>query len=134
MAGTCYDILRVWAVCEGSALDSCNLGGLQNALREYGKRTVAAEEPLGSLPRWSEFMDSLDLSRNLRNDLMHALPVLNGLLRRGSKVIAADAWPFFTIESLVDIAASFELTSRLGNGLLYSDGGSRVEEWSSKPQ
>ena len=117
MAVTCYDLLRVWAGYESSVLDKWDLGRLARALSEYGVQSASAEKPLGNLPQWSMFMSSLGVSRELRNDLVHAWPVRHGLLRHGSRYIAADEWPFYTVKSLEDVTASFELTSRLGNGV-----------------
>jgi hypothetical protein len=63
-----------------------------------------------------------------RNDLFHALPVAQGLLRRmhGDTVYRT----LYDIESVKEIRHSIERARAEGNAVLYSDGGARVKGWS----
>lgn len=134
MAGVCYDILRVWAGVDGSTMDRKPLGDLENRLRKFGDKTATDESELGSQPRFEEFMTALGLARELRNDLFHALPALHGLVRRRSRIIVSegDVWHFFSPERVEELTRTFELVTRLGNDVLYGDGGVRVAEWVSE--
>ena len=129
LSGICYDILRVWAGQEGKLLERKDLGSLQRLLREAGQD--ATRTGLGSTSRFDEFMTALNLARELRNDLLHALPTAHGLQRRGSKVIAGEGnvWTFYTPQRVDTVTDAIALAHRLGNDVLYDDGGAQVEAW-----
>ena len=94
------------------------LGGLQARLMKLDAT---------DLPDMAEFLDALDDARQTRNDVMHAFLVRDGLLRR-SRSPGYDR-DFFTVGSLIDAKQLLEQASRLGNGVLYSNGGAAVEAW-----
>ncbi len=132
--GTCYDILRVWSGHEGRTLEKETLGGLKTLLDQDGERSAAIDGELGSQQRFGEFMAALGLANNLRNDLIHALPTMHGLQRRGSKVIVVEGgvWTFYTPESVDNVTEAIALANRLGAAMLYADGGDRVDTWYAK--
>ncbi len=100
-------------------------------LQAAGSKTSGVEGELGAIERFGEFMGALDHARELRNGLLHALPALNGLQRRGSKVIVVEGgvWTFYTPERVDDVTEAISLASRLGNRVLYANDGNRVEAW-----
>jgi len=70
----------------------------------------------------------LDEARDDRNDLLHALPVAYGLHRRKTNELGY-VRDFYDVEDLVAVTSSMEAAARVGNGLLYHDGGAAVRGW-----
>jgi hypothetical protein len=120
VAGICFDLSRVLGGVESADMYSDPLGTLVNRLR----RTANSLQISGM----SEFIAQLETARDERNDLLHALPVLNGLHRRKTK----DQWyvrNFFDVKHLAAASALLTEAARTGNGLLYQDGGEAVRRW-----
>jgi hypothetical protein len=116
-----FDLLRVFGGVHEETMDSDAMGTLVNRLRGLMKRH----------PDWPElaaFVEDLDEARVTRNDLLHALPVHDGLYRRryGPNGYIRN---FFTVESLAEVTASFTALERRANALLYKDGGAAVDAW-----
>ena len=116
-----FDLLRVHFDAEEDDMYDDALGRLVSKLRGSAK----------ARPDWPElaaWIETLDAAREQRNDLTHALPVRDGLhRRRGSDPYFIR--DFFTVESLEEIAAVFDAVTRVGNDLLYRDGGAYVRAW-----
>jgi len=121
VAGVCFDMLRVHGGVDSSEMYSDMLGTLENRLRILLKGRP-------ELPNLEFFIAELSEARELRNDLIHALPVHLGLHRRTTK----DAFyirDFNTVESLEETTAVFDSVFRIGSELLYHDDGKAIREW-----
>ena len=68
----------------------------------------------------------------LRNDLLHALPVLHGLHRR-TRANRGRVVNFYTTAQVRLVRLEFERVRTLGRHLLYFDGGAAVTAWSRLP-
>lgn len=124
LAGVCFDILRVLGDHPEQSLYRDDLGRLERKLAPLRERWPEVE----SLP---SFMAALGPARELRNDLIHALPVKDGLARR------TDGSPkrhitFYSTSDLAAATARFTRTARLGSDVLYHDHGSFVRAWYSR--
>ncbi|MEW1990134.1 hypothetical protein AB0365_16965 [Brevibacterium casei] len=75
LAGIAFDVLRIHGRFESAALYNDPLGTLENRLK-------GIRPPLDGI---DEFLSLLAEARVVRNDLIHALPVKQGLHRRTSK-------------------------------------------------
>lgn len=120
VAGICFDLARVLGNVESSAMYSDPLGTLISRLNPIARR----EE----IPGLSEFIVKLDSAREDRNDLLHALPVLHGLHRR-KRDNPGYVRNFYDIEDLLAVTTHLTAAARVGNGLLYHDGGEAVRRW-----
>ena len=120
-----FDLLRVHEGVRSAELYDDTLGRLLNRLRD-------AQAQGAALPDLDVFLGELDRAREARNDLMHALPVQNGLYRRRRNDPGCIV-EFFTLESLRDVRSLFDAVARKGNGLLYFDGGRAVKAWLKLP-
>jgi hypothetical protein len=119
VAGICFDILRVFDRQASASLYRDPLGTLQSKVADLAGSHDAP--PPGML----DFAKQLTEAVTTRNDLTHALPVKDGLLRhRGSTRIE-----FFTVESVQAVTARLEAMWRLGSSILYHDGGTSIEAW-----
>jgi hypothetical protein len=76
----------------------------------------------------TDFIAQLNAMLPMRNDVIHALPVAYGLHRR-TKKDTARVVNFYSIADLAAATKEFERVSRIGNQLLYFDGGKAVEAW-----
>jgi hypothetical protein len=121
VAGICFDILRVLGDHAESSLYRDDLGRLESKLAPLRDRWPEVD----MLP---EFMTSLPPARALRNDLMHALPVRDGLLRRTSGPDGRSV-TFYSVSDLAEATATFQRTHRLGSRVLYHDDGALVRAW-----
>jgi hypothetical protein len=90
------------------------LGTLVNRLRRLTNSS--------GMPGMTEFIVQLETARDERNDLLHALPVLHGLHRRKTKD-QGYVRNFFDVEDLITTGSLLMEAARVGNGLLYQDGG-----------
>jgi len=118
LAGAAFDILRIHEGIDSVNLYNDPLGRLQRRLKKANLTIDGIDD----------FLELLDESRIVRNDLIHAMPVNDGLYRR----TADDLYyvrEFFTIESLQEARILFEETSRKGNEILYFDSGEAVRKW-----
>jgi hypothetical protein len=121
VSGICFDILRVFSRVDSAAMYSDPLGTLLSRLEG-----LLAKQP--TLPGLQDFVASLRASKETRNDLIHALPVKDGLHRRLSKDLHY-VRNFYTVEDLEAVTAELRTTHRLGSGVLYHDGGASVKAW-----
>ena len=64
----------------------------------------------------------------VRNDVLHALPVLHGLHRRRSDDLGY-VRNYFDLTSLREATQVMENARRKGNEVLYADGGEAVRRW-----
>ena len=120
LAGVCFDLARVLGGVESGDMYSDPLGTLINRLRPIGQH--------GDVPGLADFLNQLSDARDDRNDLLHALPVAHGLHRRKTKNLGY-VRNFYDVEALSAVASSLEAAARVGNGLLYQDGGAAVRRW-----
>lgn len=118
LATICFDLARIVGGVSGEQMYDDPLGGLQQRLGVLDP----ARSPL--LP---EFLAALDEARHTRNDIMHAFLVRDGLLRRSSK--RRYDRDFYTLSSLTSARSQLETASRLGDRILYADGGEAIEAW-----
>lgn len=120
VAGICFDLARILGEVESADMYSDPLGKLINRLRPLAGR--------GSVPGLGDFLIQLDEARDDRNDLLHALPVAYGLHRRKTNALGY-VRNFFDVEDLGAVASTMEAAARVGNGLLYQDGGAAIRRW-----
>lgn len=97
-------------------------------------------DPLGTLIRrlrpmaeqgdveFNAFLVELDEAREDRNDLLHALPVRDGLHRRVSRDLR-HVRNFYDAQDLAVVTSSLAGAADTGNRLLYRDGGEAVRRW-----
>lgn len=120
VAGICFDLARIFGDVESAAMYSEPLGTLINRLRPVATR--------GDVPGLADFISHLEEARDDRNDLLHALPVAYGLHRRKTQELGY-VRNFYDVEDLVAVTSSMEAAARVGNRLLYHDGGAAVRRW-----
>jgi hypothetical protein len=121
VAGISLDVLRVFDGVASQDMYSDPLGTLLSRLRGL----------LGRKPQLSglrDFVEKLEVARLGRNDLLHALPVLHGIHRRETKDLAR-VRNFFDVEDLRVAVGLLDEAGRIGNQVLYHDGGAAVEAW-----
>ncbi|HWM34194.1 MAG TPA: hypothetical protein VNR36_08165 [Pseudolysinimonas sp.] len=121
VAGVSFDILRVFDGISSHSMYSDPLGILL-------KRIQSLKSRRSDLPGLNEFAESLDASRTVRNDLIHALPVKDGLHRRMTND-RAYVHNFYSVEDVRSAVTQLEATWRIGSHLLYHDGGEAVRAW-----
>ena len=118
LATICFDLARIVGGVDENKMYDDPLGGLQQRL--------GGIEPKSS-PLLPEFLAVLDSARHTRNDIMHAFLLRDGLLRRSSK--RGYDREFYSISTLINTKDQLEAASRLGNQILYANGGEAVEAW-----
>lgn len=121
VAGISFDILRVFDHVPSPQMYNDPLGALLKRLRG-----LSARQP--GLLGLGEFIETLEAALETRNDLLHALPVQNGLHRRTSKDLSR-VRNFFTVEDLRAATLELQRAHRAGSTLLYHDGGTAVQAW-----
>jgi hypothetical protein len=118
LATICFDLTRILGGVDESQLYDDPLGTLQARL---------ARLDVQRFPELSEFLPALDSARRWRNDVLHAFLVRDGLFRRTAS--GGYDRSFFSVEELRAAREELEAASRLGNHVLYSNGGEIVEAW-----
>ncbi len=126
LSGIAFDVLRVLGGHPSEDLYSDPLGTLEGRLRALAKRRP-------DLPEVVDFLAELGPARELRNDLLHALPVRHGLHRRETND-PSYVRDFFTVESLLDATRVLNDAAGRGSVALYRDGGSAVQAWYAAQQ
>jgi hypothetical protein len=121
VAGIASDILRVHLGEDTMDLVDDPLGVLIKKLEQHDKSGT-------TIPGLTDFIVQLNAILPMRNDVIHALPVAYGLHRR-TKKDTARVVNFYSIADLEAARAGFERVNRIGNQLLYFDGGKAVEAW-----
>lgn len=120
VAGICFDLARVVGGVDSTDMYSDPLGALIRRLR-----SIAGLDSLAGLP---EFVEQVDAAREDRNDLLHALPVQNGLHRRKTNE-PGYVRNFYDVAELAAVTDSLSAAVRTGTQLLYQDGGEAVRRW-----
>jgi hypothetical protein len=91
-------------------------------------RRLRSIADLEQVPGLAGFVEQVDVAREDRNDLLHALPVLHGLHRRKAND-PGYVRNFYDIEALSAVTTSLTAAGRTGSALLYHDGGEAVRRW-----
>jgi hypothetical protein len=112
------DLLRALGDVPDDAMYSDPLGTLENRLRGLVKRRPDVTE-------LAAFVERLGRAREDRNDLIHALPVHDGLYRRTKNRVRE----FFTVESLDALSVQLAATYSEGLRILYRNDGVEVDAW-----
>lgn len=112
------DLMRVLGGVADAEMYGDPLGRLEGRVRGLIKTRSDVDELI-------PFLEKLTLAREHRNDLIHALPVHDGLYRRTAEKIRE----FFTVESLEEVAAHFAETYADGLRILYRNDGKEVDAW-----
>jgi hypothetical protein len=121
VAGMVSAILQVHYGEDSMDLVDDPLGVLIKKLEQHDKSG-------STIPGLTDFIVQLNAMLPMRNDVIHALPVLYGLHRR-TKRDTHRVVNFFSIADLEAARREFERVNRIGNQLLYFDGGKAVEAW-----
>lgn len=122
LAGVAVDVLRIHCGVDFWTLLPDTLGALIRRLKHH-EGTGAPR-----IPGLLDWLSELDRALIIRNDLIHALPVLHGLHRR----TASDhrrVVDFCTTQAMEDAAAVLSGAAVSGNRVLYHDGGAAVRVW-----
>ncbi len=92
--------------------------------KRIGELSLQAPE----LPGLSDFLAKLQKARLTRNDLLHALPVQDGLHRRRTDDLHY-VRNFFSLDDLESATDELNEAHRAGSAILYHDGGEAVRRW-----
>lgn len=120
LAGICFDILRVLKGVPSRDMYEVPLGTLQRRLDPLMRSSP--------VPGLADFVDQLERARLARNDLLHALPVKDGLHRR-KKDDPRYVRNFFTVADVQEVTAVLSAAHRTGSDVMYHDGGAAVRAW-----
>lgn len=118
LATICFDLARILGGVDETLMYDDPLGTLQRRLTRLDAQRF---------PELSEFLPVLDSARRQRNDVLHAFLVRDGLFRRTANGGYDQA--FYSVEDLRVAKEQIDAASRLGNRVLYSNGGKIVEAW-----
>lgn len=118
LATICFDLARILGGVDESLMYDDPLGTLQRRLTRLDAQRF---------PELSEFLFALDSARQRRNDVLHAFLVRDGLFRRTTS--GGYDRSFYSVEDLRVAKKQIDAASRLGNRVLYSNGGKIVEAW-----
>lgn len=118
LSGIAFDLLRVHSGFESGALYKDPLGRLLEKLRTSPPTVEGIED----------FIALAEEALVVRNDVLHALPVLHGLHRRRSDDLGY-VRNYYDLNSLREATQVMENASRQGNEVLYADGGEAVRRW-----
>lgn len=121
VAGVTFDILRIFGDVDSSEMYGDPLGRLLN-------RLLMLRKSHPELPKINEFIESLLVAKQTRNDVLHALPVKDGLHRRLSENTSYIR-DFYTVDDLRQATNELDVAWKMGSSLLYHDGGSAVQAW-----
>lgn len=118
LSGIAFDLLRVHSGFESGDLYKDPLGRLLEKLRTSPPTVEGIED----------FIALAEEALVVRNDVLHALPVLHGLHRRRSDDLGY-VRNYYDLNSLREATQVMENASRQGNEVLYADGGEAVRRW-----
>lgn len=118
LSGIAFDLLRVHSGFESEDLYKDPLGRLLKKLR----RTPPAVDGI------EDFIALAEEALVVRNDVLHALPVLHGLHRRRSDDLGY-VRNYYDLASLREATQVMQNARRKGNEMLYADGGEAVRRW-----
>jgi hypothetical protein len=120
LAVICFDILRVRKGVPGRDMYEDPLGTLKGRLTPLMRSSP--------VPGLADFVDQLKCARVARNDLLHALPVKDGLQRR-KKDDPRYVRNLFTVADVQEVTAVLSAAHRTGSDVLYHDNGAAVRAW-----
>ncbi|MBB1586751.1 MAG: hypothetical protein HG423_008165 [Propionibacterium sp.] len=118
LSGIAFDLLRVHSGLESKDLYKDPLGGLLEKLR----KSPPAVEGIES------FITQAEKALVVRNDVLHALPVLHGLHRRRSND-PGYVRNYYDLASLREATQVMQNACRKGSEVLYADGGQAIRRW-----
>ncbi|AQP44970.1 hypothetical protein [Tessaracoccus flavus] len=118
LSGIAVDLLRVHSGFESEDLYKDPLGRLLDKLR----RTPPAVDGI------EDFIALSEEALVVRNDVLHALPVMHGLHRRRSDDLGY-VRNYYDLASLWEATQVIQNARRKGNEVLYADGGEAVRRW-----
>lgn len=118
LSGIAFDLLRVHSGFESGDLYKDPLGRLLDKLRTSPPAVEGIED----------FITLAKEALMVRNDVLHALPVLHGLHRRRSDDHGY-VRNYCDLDSLREATQVMGNASRKGNEVLYADGGEAVRRW-----
>ena len=118
LSGIAFDLLRVHSGFESGDLYKDPLGRLLEKLRTSHPSVEGIED----------FIALAEEALVVRNDVLHALPVLHGLHRRRSDDLGY-VRNYYDLDSLREATQVMENTIRKGSEVLYADGGEAVRRW-----
>lgn len=118
LSGIAFDLLRVHSGFESGDLYKDPLGRLLEKLRTSPPTVEGIED----------FIALAEEALVVRNDVLHALPVLHGLHRRRSDDLGY-VRNYYDLNSLREATQVMENASLKGNEVLYADGGEAVRRW-----
>lgn len=118
LSGIAFDLLRVHSGFESGELYKDPLGRLLEKMRTSPPTVEGIED----------FIALAEEALVVRNDVLHALPVLHGLHRRRSDDLGY-VRNYYDLNSLREATQVMENASLKGNEVLYADGGEAVRRW-----
>lgn len=118
LSGIAFDLLRVHSGFESEDLYKDPLGRLLEKLRKSPPAVEGIED----------FIALAEEALVVRNDVLHALPVLHGLHRRRSDDLGY-VRNYYDLASLQEATQVMEKARWKGNEVLYADGGEAVRRW-----
>lgn len=118
LSGIAFDLLRVHSGFQAEDLYKDPLGRLLGRLR----KSPPAVEGIDNFITLAE--EALDV----RNDVLHAFPVLHGLHRRRTDDLSY-VRNYYNLDSLREATQVMQNARRKGNEVLYADGGEAVRRW-----
>lgn len=118
LSGIAFDVLRVHSGFESKDLYKDPLGRLLEKLCKSPPAVDGIED----------FIALAEEALVVRNDVLHALPVLHGLHRRRSDDLGY-VRNYYDLDSLRKATQVMENARRKGNEVLYADGGEAVRRW-----
>lgn len=118
LSGIAFDLLRVHSGFESGDLYKDPLGRLLEKLRTSHPSVEGIED----------FIALAEEALVVRNDVLHALPVLHGLHRRRSDDLGY-VRNYYDLDSLREATQVMENAIRKGSEVLYADGGEAVRRW-----
>lgn len=118
LSGIAFDLLRVHSGFESKDLYKDPLGRLLEKLRTSPPSVEGIED----------FIVLSEEALVVRNDVLHALPVLHGLHRRRSDDLGY-VRNYYALDSLREATQVMENAIRKGSEVLYADGGEAVRRW-----
>ena len=125
VATACFNLSRTHGEHTSLSLQQDTLGRAAGRLQDMVKER-------GSFQQLDDFVAELGPVVTLRNDVMHALTVRDGLHRRRADD-PTYVRNYFEIADLRKVNAALVNAAHLGQVALYADGGKAIERWRSRP-
>jgi hypothetical protein len=122
VTGIAFDILRIFGEATSAEMYSDPLGKL------VGRLATLESNDRVELPDLAQFIVVMRAAKATRNDLIHALPVKDGLHRRETSDLRK-VRNFFDVDDVAAAAHELEAAWHEGSRILYHDGGAAVRAW-----